>query len=455
MENQIQMIPIEKLNSHPLNPRKQSYINQPELKELEESIKENGVMQNLTVVPWYSQITGVGADEPEQQERMGYLVVIGNRRLAAAKNAGLKELPCMITTMDKKTQVAIMLMENMQRADLTLIEQAEGFQMMMDLGETFSSISTMTGLSESTVRRRAKLLELDKEALTESVERGGSITDYVELDKVKDPELKNKVLKTIGTNNFNNELLRAIQKEESMAKDARIVEVLSQYGTQVESREDAKEQGYGYATWVTSEERIQEELEKGRIDHGLLFSKAAWNFEIYMPVIEEEEVEVDNYKVEQAKRDKQNLLIEEAKEISNRHRKLRKDFVLNISNTKAKKHLKEIIEMVFLEMDWYGNSDPWDIAEQMGHQNLDDDEWTMDKVKEVLKDQHEKGLLLMAYEYHNDSSHMQWNGNYMVNEKLIEVYNFLERLGYKKSLEETQMEDGTHEIYAKIKEARE
>jgi len=111
--------------------------------------------------------------------------------------------------------------------------------------------------------------------------------------------------------------------------------------------------------------------------------------------------------------------------------------------------------MVFLEMDWYGNSDPWDVAEQMGHQNSDDDEWTLNKVKEVLKDQHEKGLLLMAYEYFNESSHMQWNGNYMVNKKLIEIYNFLERLGYKKSLEENQMEDGTHEIYAKIKEAKE
>lgn len=454
MENQIQMIPIEKLNSHPLNPRKQSYINQPELKELEESIKENGVMQNLTVVPWYSQITGVGADEPEEQERMGYLVVIGNRRLAAAKNAGLKELPCMITTMDKKTQVAIMLMENMQRADLTLIEQAEGFQMMMDLGETFSSISTMTGLSESTVRRRAKLLELDKEALTESVERGGSITDYVELDKIKDPELKNKVLKTIGTNDFDNELYKAIRKEEQLATDARIVEVLSQYGTQVENREEAKEQGYQYATWVQSEEKIQEKLEEGTIDHGLLFSKSQWSFEIYMPVVEEDEV-VDNYKLEQAKRDKQNLLIDEAREISNRHCILRKEFVLNISNTKAKKHIKEIIEMVFLSMDWRGSIDPWVVAEQTGHQNLDDDEWTLDKVKEVLKDQHEKGLLLMVYEYHKYSSHLQWNGNYMMNEELVEVYNFLEKLGYKKSLEETQMEDGTHEIYAKIKEARE
>lgn len=69
-----------------------------------------------------------------------YTVVIGHRRLAAAKLAGLTELPCVITEMSDKDQVATMLLENMQRSDLTVYEQAHGMQMLMDLGDTITGI---------------------------------------------------------------------------------------------------------------------------------------------------------------------------------------------------------------------------------------------------------------------------------------------------------------------------
>ena len=114
--NEIKMIPIGDLMHHPENPRKDL----GDLEELTASIKENGILQNLTVVP--------------DLEKCKYLVVIGNRRFEAAKAAGLVELPCVISDMDHRTQIATMLEENMQRADLTVYEQAQGFQMMMDLG---------------------------------------------------------------------------------------------------------------------------------------------------------------------------------------------------------------------------------------------------------------------------------------------------------------------------------
>ena len=117
--NTITMIPIEQLLHHPENPRKDL----GDLTELAESIKVNGIMQNLTVVPVDDGI---------------YNVVIGNRRMEAAKLAGLAEVPCVISEMDYKTQISTMLMENMQRQDLTVYEQAQGFQMMMDLGYTAS-----------------------------------------------------------------------------------------------------------------------------------------------------------------------------------------------------------------------------------------------------------------------------------------------------------------------------
>lgn len=76
-------IPIELLHHHHQNPRKDL----GDLSELTQSIKANGIYQNLTVVPYWFEISGVGCDDPKQQSEMGYLVVIGNRRLEAAKSA--------------------------------------------------------------------------------------------------------------------------------------------------------------------------------------------------------------------------------------------------------------------------------------------------------------------------------------------------------------------------------
>lgn len=139
-------IEISKLQPHPQNPRK----NVGDISELAESIKKNGVFQNLTVVP--------NGDDT-------YTIIIGHRRHAAAQKAGLTELPCAVVEMTEKEQLSTMLLENMQREDLTALEQAEGFQMMIDLGESVNSISEQTGFSPSTVRHRVKLLELDRDVL--------------------------------------------------------------------------------------------------------------------------------------------------------------------------------------------------------------------------------------------------------------------------------------------------
>ena len=79
-------------------------------------------------MPYIGEVTG----EPIEDL---YRVVIGHRRLAAAKLAGLAEVPCAVVEMTEQEQIATMLLENMQRSDLTVYEQAQGFQMMLDLGE--------------------------------------------------------------------------------------------------------------------------------------------------------------------------------------------------------------------------------------------------------------------------------------------------------------------------------
>lgn len=212
---EIVTIPIEKLKHHPDNPRKDL----GDLTELTESIKASGIMQNLTVVRDNMSMKGE------------FLVVIGNRRMEAAKNAGLKNLPCAISDMDHREQVATMLQENMQRADLTVYEQAQGFQMMMDLGYKPEEISEKTGFSETTVRRRLKMAELDPKVFQKAVGKQITIEDLDRLGKIDSVKQRNALLKEYGEQNYNWSVTRAIQVQESakrkkaarqMLKDAKV-----------------------------------------------------------------------------------------------------------------------------------------------------------------------------------------------------------------------------------------
>ena len=207
MMNNITMIPIGQLQHHPQNPR----LDLGDLTELTESIRNNGVMQNLTVV----------------QEDDHYLVVIGNRRMEASKLAGLEELPCVISDMDNRTQVATMLMENMQRQDLTVYEQAQGFQMMMNLGYSAAEIAEKTGFGETTVRRRIKMAEMDPKLLKKACEEKGenrqiTLLDFDRLAQVESVKERNALLKEIGEANFEWKLKRSLQVQDShkVRKDA-------------------------------------------------------------------------------------------------------------------------------------------------------------------------------------------------------------------------------------------
>lgn len=197
-------IPVEQLYPHPDNPRKDL----GDLTELADSIKANGILQNLTVVPHF--VTGEITGDTWQR---GYTVIIGHRRLAASKLAGLKELPCVITEMDHRSQVQTMLMENMQRSDLTVYEQAQGFQMMLDMGDSVEEIAKKSGFSRTTVRRRVKMMELDQKQLKEVSERQISLSDFDRLAQIEDIKTRNKVLKDIGTYNFDSSVTRAIREE--------------------------------------------------------------------------------------------------------------------------------------------------------------------------------------------------------------------------------------------------
>lgn len=182
-ESMLTELSVEQLKPHPNNPR----LDVGDVSELAESIRKNGIMQNLTVIP---------ADETMKE----FTVLIGHRRLAAAKKAGLSKVPCrVIFDMSDAEQVSMMLEENMQRNDLTIYEQAWGFQMMFDFGETVESIADKTGFNESTIYHRLNLAKLDRETLKGKVDDPDyqhNIKDLQLLERVKDVDARNQILKT-------------------------------------------------------------------------------------------------------------------------------------------------------------------------------------------------------------------------------------------------------------------
>ena len=240
----IVMLPIDALYPHPDNPRKDV----GDISEQAESIKANGVLQNLTVVPghWmtkaeWKEISERYGKNPTEEDRVlmnqkrldtGHTVIIGHRRLAASKQAGLTEMPCFIVEMTQKEQVATMLTENMQRVDLTVYEQANGFQMMLDLGDSMEQIAEKSGFSKTTVRKRLEIAKLDQKTLKKVSDRQLSIGDFDELAKIDDIEVRNKLLTSMGTANFKNELQTALKNQQLEQRMKEWLKVIQTFATE-------------------------------------------------------------------------------------------------------------------------------------------------------------------------------------------------------------------------------
>ncbi len=220
---QIKMIALESIYPHPDNPRKDL----GDLSELTDSIKKNGIMQNLTVMP--------GHYEGDLWQKSGYTLLIGHRRAAAAREAKLTTVPCTVVQLiNRKEQVAIMLEENMQRTYLTVREQAQGFQMMLDLGDTVDDVARKTGFSKQTIRHRIEIAKLDPDAIAKAEEEGFyqiSISDYMKLEKLPTVEMRNEVLRDARDGRqLDYKIKQKLQQIEDESKQKIITDKLKEIG---------------------------------------------------------------------------------------------------------------------------------------------------------------------------------------------------------------------------------
>ncbi len=448
-------IPISKLAHHPDNPRKDL----GDLTELTDSIKKSGVLQNLTVVPWFSKITGVGVADPKPQEEMGYYVVIGNRRLEASKKAGLKELPCVIAEMSRQEQVSTMLVENMQRTDLTYYEQAQGFQMMLDLGETQTSIAEKTGFSPATVSRRLQLTKLDQDKLKEvSTGRQISLNDLESLNKIESIDKRNELLDQIGTSSFNWMVKSAIDSEKAKKKENAWREVLLGAGlTEIDNHWDSR---YTYCNRNSlSCDTNPQEYTRADDEQYFRISYGSIYFRKDKPTVKEDASAADESRKQQ---EIANQKLEELKAASKRAYELRREFAESITNAIAKKHFADIVTYAFYSGIMWGSSfiEEDDLLSLLNLEwQFDDEENSYinyDYVEGKISKEPEKMLWLMIYESTGDSErqtyHQYWNIKHNPNEELSAMYDILTKLGYEMSDEEKQLRDGTHRLFAKVDE---
>ncbi len=139
-------VPVEFLRPNPRNPRK--VFDDTDLSELTQSIKDRGIIQPIVVRP----IT----NSTEQYE-----IVAGERRWRAAQKAGLHRVPVVVVTIDDKTSLEYAILENVQRADLNPIEEAEGYsRLMAEFSYTQENLSKIIGKSRSHIANTLRLTEL-------------------------------------------------------------------------------------------------------------------------------------------------------------------------------------------------------------------------------------------------------------------------------------------------------
>lgn len=164
------MIVLEKLDPNPDQPR----VEIGDLADLTASIKEKGILEPLLVKP--SRLSG------------RWMIIAGERRWRAAREAGLREVPCIEMDIDDRAVAEIALIENMQRKDLTPWEEADGLRALCErFGYTHEEVARKVGKSRSTVTEALSISTLPEE-IREQCRRADITTKTLLLEIVRQPD---------------------------------------------------------------------------------------------------------------------------------------------------------------------------------------------------------------------------------------------------------------------------
>ncbi len=218
----VKSLKITQIEPNKDQPRKNFDDEQTEA--LANSIKEYGVIQPIIVV--------------ENGNR--YKIVAGERRWRAAKKAGLKEIPVIIRQYSEREVAQIALIENLQRENLNPIEEALGYQTLMDKFDmTQEEVSSKIGKSRSAVANSVRLLSLDKPIQEKLISGEISSGHARALLSISDKEIKNMVLESIISKGLNVRQAEALARQLQNARPRKKREEIDeQVKTQIEEIEN-------------------------------------------------------------------------------------------------------------------------------------------------------------------------------------------------------------------------
>ena len=421
-------IPVAKLRQHPKNVRK-TY---DDIEELTASVRENGVMQNLTVVK-------------DPADAGYYLVIIGNRRLMAARAAGLDYLHCNVVEMTEAEQLATMLTENMQRKDLTLVEESNGVQMCLDLGISEKDLQKRTGLSRETIRTRKKIasLELKEEC------KNATVQEYLQVAELKNEENRAEALEQIGTEDFNwkiNELKRKEQKEEFWEK---IKPLLDKHATEMQ---DSVPYYRIERSWeIVKIEAVKEiEWEEGA---EYVYSMPSYSISVKVYKLRPQDEEGEAEEEERCREEAQNRkdAREEGKRKAAVSRATRLQYIKNVFDCEPIDKKKIIKWLARIKFMW--DSPDFDIYDEVMGVTRDEDEEVLTE-EEILQDISNSADTALALIYatletlpERGLPTMTGRGEFREDRGYQTLYDFMVDFGYKPSREEWQLLDGTHKVF--------
>ena len=207
MENGVMAVPVDLVFPNPRQPR--NLIRPEELQDLTASIREHGVLQPLIVTPG------------DMQGR--YTLIAGERRLQAARLAGLASVPVLVRQATDQQRLELAIIENVQRSDLSALEQAEAYrQLAEDFDLSHEEIAARVGKSRVAVTNTLRLLKLPdavKNALIEGRVSEGHARALLALPT---PEAQAAALRTVIAQEMNvrqtEELVRKLSGEKSHRK---------------------------------------------------------------------------------------------------------------------------------------------------------------------------------------------------------------------------------------------
>ena len=177
----IRRLPLDRVQTNPAQPRR--HFDEDALADLAASIREHGVLQPILVRPFGE----------------GFQIVAGERRWRASRLAGLMAIPAIVEQIDDEDALEIAIIENLQREDISPLEEAEMFaRMTTEHGYSLRKLATKLGKDKGYLENRLRLVDAPDDVRALVAERSDTLSHAYELMKVTDPRKRRRLARQVA-----------------------------------------------------------------------------------------------------------------------------------------------------------------------------------------------------------------------------------------------------------------